>query len=130
MTMTPRQGHRGAIRRALFAAAALAALLASSCQLPVIVGLHSTFTQASTASTSIEVIDSLRPLRLSGTAQVQSGGLRVRLTPPHGGDVFDQTLVAGFSPIDEAYPNPVAGSWQLSVESQTGVGRYDLELSY
>lgn len=130
MKMTPRHARPRAIRAARLAAVALGALLASSCQLPVIVGLHSPFTQVSAASTSIEVIDSLRPLRLSGTVQVQSGGLRVRLTPPHGGDVFDQTLVAGLSPIDQAYPSPVAGSWQLSVESQTGVGRYDLELSY
>ncbi len=128
--MTPRHVRPGAIRRALFAAAALAALLASSCQLPVIVGLHSPFTQVSTASTSIEVIDSLRPLRLSGTVQVQSGGLRVLLTPPHGGDVFDQTFGVGLSPIDETYPNPAVGTWQLDVASQTGVGRYDLELSY
>lgn len=130
MKITPRHVRSGAIRRALFPAAALAALLASSCQLPVVVGLHSPFTQVSTASTSIEVMDSLRPLRLSGTLQVQSGGLRVRLTPPHGGDVFDQTFAAALSPIDETYPNPAVGTWQLSVESQTGVGRYDLELSY
>ena len=130
MKMAPRQARPRAMRAALLAAAALAALLASSCQLPVIVGLHSPFTQVSAASTSIEVMDSLRPLRFSGTVQVQAGGLRVLLTPPHGGDLFDQTFVVGLSPIDETYPNPAVGTWQLSVESQTGVGRYDLELSY
>jgi hypothetical protein len=130
MKMTPRKVQGGANRRALCAAAALGALLVFSCQLPVSVGLHSPFTQISTANTSIEVMDSQRPLRFSGTVQVDSGGLRVWLSPPNGGDVFDAPFVAGLSTIDETYANPAVGTWQLSVESQAGAGRYDLELSY
>jgi hypothetical protein len=126
MKMSRRRINAGAARRRLRAAAALGALLVLSCQLPV--GLHSSFTQISAASISIEVRDSQMPVRFMGTVRVDSGGLRVWLSPPHGGDVFDTTFGVGPATIDQTYASPAAGTWTLSVDSVEGVGRYDLDL--
>lgn len=126
--MTPRKVHETVLRRTLCAAAVLAGLLALSCQLPSSSGLHGIFTQASTAHTSIEVSDSVLPLRLIGSVEVTGGGLRVWVTPPQGPNAYDATFPIGLTNIDQTFMSPAVGTWTLSIDSVAGTGRYDLEI--
>jgi hypothetical protein len=128
MKMTLRKVHGKVLRRIPCAAAALAGLLAFSCQLPSSSGLHGIFTQASTAYTSIQVSDPGMPLRLIGSVQVTTGGLRVWVTPPQGPNAYDQSFSVVLTYIDQTFMSPAVGTWTLSINSLAGSGRYDLTI--
>lgn len=128
MTMTPREARGRAVRRSVWAAAALGVLLVLSCWIAP--GLHGVFNQSSHDFITIEVRDSVLPLRLTGSVEVTSGTLRLALSPPQGPNAYDQTFPVGLTNIDRTFMNPAAGTWTLSAESLSGTGRYDLSLGY
>jgi len=101
--------------------------------LPVSIGLHAPFGSSSTASTTILVRDSRVTLRLVGTVRVDAGSLQVRLSPPHGSDLFDTTYTpAGFpATVEHTVSSPDVGTWTLRIDAgASSAGRYDLDLRY
>jgi hypothetical protein len=131
MKMTSRKARGKVLRRVLCAGAALAGLLALSCALPSSTGLVGNFGPTGTGTTTLEVRDGMLSLLLTGSVRVDSPDLQVRLTPPHGGDLYNETFtIPGTHLIDFTHSNPEAGTWTLSVESLGGSGQYDLRLRY
>jgi hypothetical protein len=118
--------HTARRRLRAAAAAALCVLLVASCWLGP--GLHGVFNQSSYEFVTIEVRDSVLPLRLTGSVEITGGNLRVVLSPPQGPNAYEKTFSAGITNIDETFMSPAAGTWTLSAESLTGTGRYDLRI--